>query len=435
MPGRFRDYISTPKQNDYRSLHTTVIGPHRMRVELQIRTWAMHDVAERGIAAHGLYKDAGTPQDAKKGVLVPATETNAYRWLRRLLDLLAEGDSPKEFLEHTKLELFHDQVFCFTPKGDLIALPSGANAIDFAYAVHTDVGNSCVGCRINNRHAPLMTELQNGDEVEIIGSKAQSPPAAWEGLAVTGKARAAIRRATRLAVRDQYAGLGQEILERALGKHGAEYSKDKFTESLPRLGVTAAEDALAAIGRGEMASSDVLKALGFESEISTSKKTAKTSKRGNGASDKRTIAVRGVSRDLPISISPATGAVPGERVVGILTPGKGITVYPIFARALQEFEDEPDRWVDLTWDEREEDERYPARLKILIHNEVGALAQVTRAIGENDGNIENLHLVTRATDFYDLDISVEVLDVRHLNQIINALGTKSLVSSVVRANE
>ena len=434
VPGRFKDYISTPKQNDYQSIHTTVIGPHSMRVELQIRTRAMHDVAERGIAAHGLYKDANG-EDAERGIVVPATETNAYRWLRRLLDLLAEGDSPKEFLEHTKLELFHDQVFCFTPKGDLIALPSGANAIDFAYAVHTDVGNSCVGCRINGHHAPLMTELQNGDEVDIIRSKAQVPPAAWEGLAVTGKARAAIRRATRMAVRSQYAGLGQEILERALNRHGAQFSEKEFAQALPRLGVTATEDALAAIGRGEMASSDVLRALGIESEITTSKKAPKPKKRGKAKGGRRTIAVRGVSSDLPITISPATGAVPGERIVGILTPGHGITVYPIFARALQEFEDEPDRWVDLTWDDREDDERYPVRMKILVHNEVGALAQVAQAIGENDGNIENLQMVTRAADFYDLDVSVEVLDIRHFNRIVKALEAQPLVSSASRANE
>ncbi len=434
VPGRFKDYISTPKQNDYRSIHTTVIGPHNMRVELQVRTRQMHDVAERGIAAHGLYKDVSDPEMAEQGVVVPATETNAYRWLRRLLDLLAEGDSPKEFLEHTKLELFHDQVFCFTPKGDLIALPMGANAIDFAYSVHTDVGNSCVGCRINGRHAPLMTELHNGDEVEIIRSKAQVPPAAWEGLAITGKARSAIRRATRLAIRDQYAGLGQEILERALDKHGTKFSKKKFAQALPRLGVSAAEDALAAIGRGEMASSDVLRALGIDSEIAAAgAKSGKTRKKPkkNG----RTIAVRGVSKDLPITIAPQTGAVPGERIVGILTPGEGITVYPIFARELQRFEDETDRWVDLTWDERDPDERYPARLKVLIHNEVGALAQVTQAIGENAGNIENLNMTTRATDFYELDIYVEVEDLRHLNQIMKALNAQPLVSQVTRATD
>src|SRR5205823_7520506 len=207
VPGRFKDYISTPKQNDYRSLHTTVIGPGRQRVELQIRTRKMHEIAEYGIAAHALYKDAhGSPTE------MLSRESSAYAWLRRTIELLAEGSNPEEFLEHTKLELFHDQVFCFSPKGKLIALPRRANAIDFAYAVHTDVGNTAVGCKINGKIAPLVSELENGDEVEIITSPAQSaPPAAWESLVTTGKARAAIRRATRAAVRKQYAGLGRRI--------------------------------------------------------------------------------------------------------------------------------------------------------------------------------------------------------------------------------
>src|ERR1700723_4593350 len=192
VPGRFKDYISTPKQNDYRSIHTTVIGPGKQRVELQIRTRAMQEIAEYGIAAHALYKDGvGSPTE------MLSRESNAYAWLRRTMELLAEGSNPEEFLAPTKLELFHDQVFCFTPKGKLIALPRGATAIDFAYAVHTDVGNSAVGAKINGRIAPLISELQNGDEVEISRADGQVPPAAWESIAITGKARAAIRRATR----------------------------------------------------------------------------------------------------------------------------------------------------------------------------------------------------------------------------------------------
>src|SRR6202008_4953087 len=210
VPGRFKDYISTPKQNDYRSLHTTVIGPGRQRVELQIRTRGMHQIAEYGIAAHALYKDGlGSPTE------LLSRESSAYAWLRRTIHPLVEGSNPEEFLEHTKLELFHDQVFCFTPKGKLIALPRGATPIDFAYAVHTDVGNTAVGCKINGKFAPLSSELQNGDEVEVLTSDAQSsPPSAWESLAVTGKARAAIRRAPRPAVRDQDAGLGPRLVER-----------------------------------------------------------------------------------------------------------------------------------------------------------------------------------------------------------------------------
>src|SRR5229473_1576337 len=210
VPGRFKDYVSTPKQNDYRSIHTTLIGPGKQRVELQIRTREMDEIAEYGIAAHALYKDGiGSPTD------MLSRESSAYAWLRRTIELLAEGSNPEEFLEHTKLELFHDQVFCFTPKGKLIALPRRANAIDFAYAVHTDVGNMAVGCKINGQIAPLVSELMNGDEVEIITSRAQiAPPAAWASLVTTGKARAAVRRATRVAVRNQYAGLGRRIVER-----------------------------------------------------------------------------------------------------------------------------------------------------------------------------------------------------------------------------
>jgi GTP diphosphokinase / guanosine-3',5'-bis(diphosphate) 3'-diphosphatase len=431
VPGRFKDYISNPKQNGYRSLHTIVIGPRHMRVELQIRTREMHDVAERGIAAHGFYKDAPSVADAERGVRVDGPESQAYQWLRHLIDILSEGDNPKEFLEHTRLELFHDQVFCFTPKGDLIALPRGANAIDFAYAVHTDIGNSCVGCRINGRHAPLMSELDNGDEVEIIRSRAQVPPAAWEGLAVTGKARAAIRRATRMAIRSQYAGLGRAILERALAKHDRTLADKELAAVVSRLGFKDPDDALAAVGRGELASNDVLSALGVhvaEARLAP----GETAKRPTPKRAERAIRVRGLNHDLPIRFAPETGAVPGERIVGILTPGEGITIYPIFARSLQGFDDEPDRWIDLTWDTLDDGQLYPARIKVVIHNEVGALAQVTSAIGENGGNIDNLQMVTRAQDFYDLDIVIEVHDVKHLNRIMQDLRLQRLVSAVVR---
>src|SRR6187549_3958368 len=257
VPGRFKDYISTPKGNDYRSIHTTVIGPSKQRVELQIRTVAMHDIAEYGIAAHALYKDnVGSPTE------LLSRESTAYAWLRRTIELLAEGSNPEEFLEHTKLELFHDQVFCFTPKGKLIALPRGGTSIDFAYAVHTDVGNMAVGCKINGKIAPLVSELANGDEVEIITSRAQTaPPAAWESLVTTGKARAAIRRATRAAVRNQYAGLGRRIVERLCQRAKITYSDEKLQGALPRLARASIEEVLSSVGRGEMRAADVARAM------------------------------------------------------------------------------------------------------------------------------------------------------------------------------
>ncbi|RUZ43532.1 bifunctional (p)ppGpp synthetase/guanosine-3',5'-bis(diphosphate) 3'-pyrophosphohydrolase, partial [Mesorhizobium sp. M7A.F.Ca.US.003.02.1.1] len=259
VPGRFKDYISTPKQNDYRSIHTTIVGPSRQRVELQIRTREMNKIAEYGVAAHSIYKDTGGKTNGAAHAI--SKETNAYAWLRRTIEQLAEGDNPEDFLENTKLELFQDQVFCFTPKGMLIALPRGATPIDFAYAVHTDVGDTCVGAKVNGRIMPLMTELKNGDEVEIIRSKAQVPPAAWESVVVTGKARSAIRRATKNAIRKQYSGLGIRILERAFERAGKTFTKESLKQVLHRLARKDIEDVLASVGRGELASTDVMKAV------------------------------------------------------------------------------------------------------------------------------------------------------------------------------
>jgi len=433
VPGRFKDYISNAKQNDYKSIHTTVIGPHRKRVELQIRTKKMDLVAEQGVAAHGFYKDIKDANRAEEGVSIPAATSNAYRWLRRLVDMMSSSDNPREFLEHTRLELFHDQVFSFTPKGDLIALPKGANAIDFAYSVHTDVGNSCVGCKVNGHHVPLMRQLENGDEVEIITSKAQTPPASWEATTVTGKAKAAIRRATKLAMRTQYAGLGREILDHCIERAGAKYNQKELEQAVKRLGMKEIDDALAALGRGELNSVDLLAVMNIEADEASPKLFSrhKTDHKMNGE-NAQTIEVRGADKNLPLKIYPATGAVPGERIVGIFTPGEGITIYPIFARKLQDFEEQTDRWIDLAWGTNESRDRYPARIKVGVHNEVGALAQVTQIIGDMEANIENLTMVTREHDFYDLDIVVEVNGIKHLTKLMKRLRNASLISMVER---
>ena len=433
VPGRFKDYISSPKQNDYRSLHTIVIGPHSQRVEMQIRTQAMHDIAERGVAAHALYKDVREVAHAKDGVRIPAAESNAYRWLRHLMEVLQEGDSPKEFLEHTRLELFHDQVFCFTPKGKLIALPRGATPIDFAYALHTSIGDSCVGCKINGRSAGLVTKLQNGDEVVIIRSEAATPPPAWEAIAVTGKAKAAIRRATRADMRKQYAGIGRELVEKLLARQKMKFNDKEVGAAVPRLGHRNLEDALAAIGRGDLAAADLLKAMGLVVEAKDVKATRRksSSKKEEG---KFSLPVRGAAANVALKIFKATGAVPGERIVGIVTPGEGITIYPIFAAALESFDQEPERWVDLAWGVAEEGERFPARISIVLANEVGALAQVTQVIGDHGGNIDELTMLARhgVRDFFDLMILLEVFDIRHLNEIMNELKGRPLVSDVDR---
>lgn len=463
VPGRFKDYISNPKTNNYRSLHTTVVGPHRKRVELQIRTRSMHDVAERGVAAHAIYKDLGSSEsdvteeqtngssDKQQGEGTSAVDVKAYQWLSQLVDMLAEGHGPQEFLEHTKLELFNDQVFCFTPQGDLIALPSGATPIDFAYAVHTDIGDTCVGCLINGRHEPLFRELKNGDEVEIVRSENQVPPAAWEKIAKTGKARAAIRRATRQALRLQYAGLGREILARAFKLRQVEIEDEELQIAIERLGEKQLDDTLAKVGRGELACAEILRALGLDEDDPASKSTPSMGNRLRSLGQmislpkgwqrkpeevqRHGIPVRGLKTSLPFTISDKTGAVPGERIVGIMTPGEGITIYPIFSEELREFDDEPERWIDLTWDVQEgSTEVFPARVHVSVMNRPGALAQVAQSIADAGANIQNLEMNTQSADIYDFKITIEARDIQHLTKISRDLGRAPLVTAVERMN-
>lgn len=455
VPGRFKDYISTPKQNDYRSIHTTIVGPSRQRIELQIRTRAMNKVAEYGVAVHALYKDTGGKVSAGNAI---SKETNAYAWLRRTIEQLAEGDSPEDFLENTKLELFQDQVFCFTPKGMLIALPRRATPIDFAYSVHTDVGDTCVGAKINGRIMPLMTELKNGDEVEIIRSKAQVPPAAWESIVVTGKARAAIRRATKNAIRKQYSGLGVRILERAFERAGKTFSKDSLKPVLHRLARKDIEDVVASVGRGELSSNDVMKAVypDFKDERVTQAPKPREegwSKirnaagmlfqiPGRGATRKETraakgdgaVPIRGVRGDLPVRFAPE-GAVPGDRIIGIMQPGSGITIYPIQSPSLTAFDDQPERWIDVRWDiDEETKERFPARISVVAINAPGSLAEIAQVIAENDANIHTLSMVRTAPDFTEMLMDLEVWDLKHLNRLLSQLKENSSVSGAKRVN-
>jgi guanosine-3',5'-bis(diphosphate) 3'-pyrophosphohydrolase len=458
VPGRFKDYISTPKQNNYQSIHTTVVGPRHQWVELQIRTREMDQIAEYGVAAHALYKDGvrtdedGAQPNGSGGV----HKENPYIWLRRLVDTLLEGDNPEEFLEHTKLELFQDQVFCFTPKGRLIALPRGATPIDFAYAVHTDVGNACVGAVINGRQLPLTTQLKNGDQVEILMAKGQTPPAAWERVAVTGKARSSIRRAARDALRRQYSELGRRLLVSAFRRIGQEYSDERLKKGLARLTQKSIEDVHAGVGRGELPVKDVIRAVVPEAELTEPAVPRKRNRRersqseegwfnvakvmglkfrwpGSGeaeAKQTQVLPIRGLRNDVPVQFEEG-GAVPGDRIVGVLSDGGGIRIFQIHSPKLKDFEHE--RWIDVTWDiDPDNPERFPAKIVVTALNEPGTLAQIAQVIGEADGNIDNVRMVRRAKDFTEIQIELEVWDLDHLTQIITGLKGKAVVSSVER---
>jgi GTP pyrophosphokinase len=434
--GRFKDYISTPKQNDYRSIHTTVVGPGMQRVELQIRTHVMHEIAEYGIAAHALYKDGRSAIDTG--------ESGAYRSLRQIIEALASDDSEK-FLEHTKLELFQDQVFCFTPKGRLIALPRGATAIDFAYAVHTDVGNSAVGCKINGRIAPLISVLRNGDEVLITRSASRTPPAAWDSVVVTGRARAAIKRATREAAKAQFGGLGRQIVERAFERAGRKFSDAKLKTALPRLARHSIDDVFIGVGRGEIYSADVVRAIypDFEEERKAGPAISPNESGWFGLAKANqlvfrapgqdpAIPLRGLEVDTPVRFAPKGGAVPGERIVGIRGE-EGITIYPIHSPALVAFDDKPDAWLDVRWDlDKAKKSLFPTQILVTTLNEPGALGVVATTIGEAGANIDTVVFNPTGPDFREIRFDLEVSDIQHLNAVIAQLRDKPVVSKVER---
>ncbi|WP_245943835.1 RelA/SpoT family protein [Acuticoccus kandeliae] len=419
VPGRFKDYISTPKQNDYRSIHTTVVGPRKQRVELQIRTEEMHRVAEFGIAAHGIYKD-----NAPRSQNELAHDSRAYAWLRHTIELLSDGGSSAEFLENTKLELFQDRLFCFTPRGKLIALPPGATPIDFAYQVHTDIGNTCTGCKINGHVRPLVTPLQSGDEVEILCEAGASPPSAWNALAVTGKARAAIRRANREADRRKFVRLGRQLIGSEVSRWHVRDEPD-LTIAADRMGYPDGEALAYAVGQGRVVASAVLSTLGYDEPAGAA---------ANGAKPATPLPIRGVGDDLPVHFAPQFYAIPGDKIVGILDPGRGVTVYPASAgEALSAFADEPQRWLDLSWDPRgARDTLFPVPVKLVAANACGALAEIAGIIAAEGGNIDELTMTQKTPQFRDMNLHIEVRDRNHLTRILDRLKSLSTVAEAER---
>ena len=428
VPRRFKDYISTPKPNGYQSIHTGVIGPENTRIEIQIRTFEMHEIAEKGIAAHWAYKQ-GQKAEGKN-----------FRWIRELLEILEQASNPEEFLENTKLEMYNDQVFCFTPKGDLIGLPVNSTPVDFAYAVHSSVGDTCVGAKINGEIRPLRTVLQNGDQVEILTSKAQHPSTEWERFVVTGKAKAAIRRYVRAYKREQFITLGQEILERLFKGESLEFSEKGLVNVLPNFEAETIDDIYAKVGEGIVTGWDVLKAVypGYKQsklekvvksvKLPSFKKIVKP-KKGKG----EPLKIKGLIPGMAVHFAGCCHPLPGDRIVGIVTTGKGVAVHTIDCKALEKYADEPERWLDIAWGEEAENEMHTGRLKIMLANEPGTLAELSNLIARNSGNIANLNIVNRTVSYFEILVDVEVKDLKHLTDIIAALKASKVISYVARA--
>ncbi len=429
VPGTFKDYISTPKPNDYRSLHTTMIGPKKQRIEVQIRTKEMNEVAEFGVAAHWSYKQN-----------IPGREGRQYRWLRELLDILENASGPEEFLEHTKLEMFHNQVFCFTPKGELIALPRGATSLDFAYMVHTEVGNTCAGARINGVMMPLKTELANGDQVEIVRSKKPNLSADWENIVITGKAQSCIRRFIHSRERQEFLDLGRNILKKAFDKEDLPCTKRALGKVLNHFNYGTVEDLYVAVGHGDHTAKEVIRNLYPDHQIladDEGKVIALTKAIGRRMRRKKkgfAVPIKGLTPGMAVHFGGCCYPIPGDRIVGIVTSGKGVAIHTIDCETLEKLDEESERWLDVTWDEgRAAEKSHVGRIHVVLANEAGSLGNLSTTIGKNMSNITNLKITNRSSDFFEMIVDLEVKDVKHLANIVAALRATTAINSVERA--
>jgi len=402
VPGRFKDYISTPKRNGYRSLHTTVIHQENARIEVQIRSRDMHNDAELGLAAHWAYKQKGD-----------ATDHHAA-WLRDLVEILEQSQDADELLEHTRMAMYQDRIFAFSPKGELHQLPKGSTPVDFAYAVHTSLGNQTVGAKVNGRVVPLRTTLENGDQVEILKSEGQEPQPGWLTFAITGKARAAIRRYIRQKQRGEEVALGEKLYEEIIGRFSPELASElgdkALKAALKRLKLDDRASLMVAIATHRLLDSEVMEAL----------IPGSTSAEGVEEAHPRQhapVSIRGLTPGIAYNLGDCCHPVPGDRIVGVRRTGEPIEVHTIDCRSLEAGQD--DDWVDLSWDSKSKGGT--ARLQVIVKNQPGALAAVTNVFGATKANILNLQLVNREGPFHTDIIDLEVADAQHLNRILSAL--------------
>ena len=412
VPGRFKDYISQPKSNGYRSIHTTVSGRDGKRVEVQIRTRQMHDVAETGVAAHWSYRDGVRSQNP--------FAVDPAKWIAQLSEQFDGEDDHEDFLEAVKLEMYSDQVFCFTPKGEVVKLPRGATPIDFAYAIHTRIGNACVGAKVDGMRVPLWTRVKNGQSVDIITAEGQTPQTTWLEIATTGKAKTAIRRSLREADRERFITLGRELARSAFGHVRKKATEKALEAAAKQLRLGSADEVLARLGSAELTGREVVQSIYPDL----------TPKEGKHIDAGR--AVIGLEQGQSFKRATCCEPLPGERIVGITFRGEGVVVHAIDCTRLVEYEHQPDRWLDLHWREGSHPAVYGITLDLTIGNDAGVLGRICTLIGETRANISNLEFMDRKPDFYRLLIYVELRDAQHLHTLMGALEAESDVAAIVR---
>lgn len=427
IPGRYKDYISTPKQNGYRSLHTGVIGPLNRRVEIQIRTEEMHEVAELGIAAHWEYKQ-GITKDGER-----------YRWLRDLLDLMNHCSTPNEFLEHTKLAMYQDQVFCFSPKGDLITLPKGATAIDFAYAVHSRVGDNCIGAKVNGKIKPVRTILQNGDQVEILTQKSQTPAPEWENIAVTAKAKASIRRFLRTQKFEQHVSMARLQLTNLAKENNIVWNEkdlqpivSKYKQFLPADKQESVLDLLSVIGAGLVPAKDVFHTLYPQSQSGLKRALSLFKKAPAKEKTPTNMPITGLIPGLAYDFGKCCHPLPGDPIVGIITTGKGVTIHTADCPALNQYQEEQERWIAVSWNDSSAKQMLPVSIHITMEDKNGVLSEVTGIISRHNISLTGLKTVGRSNGWVDMDLDLEVPNTNALDILFQSLRAYTSIALVRR---
>ena len=413
--GRFKDFISSPKVNGYRALHTSVIGPQNRKIEIQFRSNVMNQIAEFGVAAHWKYKD---PKQIKE------KDTKEYRWMHELLDLMNTSSSQDELIENSKIKLFEDNIYVFSPKGDVLELPKNATPVDFAYSIHSEIGDKCVASKINGKLQPLKSILKNGDQIEILTSDDSQPSPLWERFAVTSKVKSQIRKFMRSKKKDEYEIFGKEILMNAFKKENIEFSDSALNNILKSFNCKTNEDIFELVGSGSITATNVLKTIYPELKISYSKNNSKSNS---------PIKLKGLTAGMTYHLAGCCSPIIGDQIVGIVTAGIGVSVHTIDCETLSSYADSPERWLDISWETSVGGrQNSTTRISVILKNQPGSLGKVTTIIAKNNGNISNINFTTRKTDFFEIIIDIEVRDASHLNNIIAALRLVSEVSSLVR---
>ncbi len=416
IQGRFKDFISAPKSNGYRAIHTSIMGPKNKKIEIQFRSNVMNQIADYGVAAHWKYKDPKKIKD---------NDTKEYKWMHELLDLMNSSLNQDELIENAKINLFQNDIYVFTPKGDVIELPKSATPVDFAYSIHSQIGDKCVGAKVNGKLQPLKTILKNGDQIEIITSEESQPSPLWQRFAVTSKVKSQVRRFFRTKKRDEYIMFGKQILDSFFVKENYELNKSTINKIKKDFKLSDIEDLYELVGSGNMTAVSVLKKIYPEFNYKSANKFKNESE--------NSIKLKGLTAGMSYHLSGCCSPIKGDTIVGIVTAGIGVAVHTVDCETLSSYNDNPERWLNISWDNSVNKNTVSnSRLNLVLKNQPGSLGKVTTIIAKNNGNISNINFSIRKVDFYEIIIDIEVRDTNHLKNILAALRLVSEVSSLER---